>query len=144
MGWKIYIWVFTLIMVLAIGLSMAESLGIILPEEGDPREIDVWTWWDWMSLPILGVSIAGLFGYAYQKAIGGKSFWENFFIFLIIFDTIDIFREYNAGLYDTEEMWQPVITLSLLTAIILPHYIALYFYGFKSEKLWNSQPTPPQ
>jgi hypothetical protein len=144
MGWKIYFWVFTLIVVLATGFSMAESLGIVLPVEGDPSEREIWTWWDWIYLPILGISITGLFGYAYQKAIGGKSFWENFFIFFIIFDTIDIFREYNAGLYDTEVMWQPIITLSLLIAIILPYYVALFLYGFKSDALWNPQPAPPQ
>jgi hypothetical protein len=144
MGWKIYFGVFTFIVVLGTGFSMAESLGIVLPVEGELSEREIWTWWDWIYLPILGISIAGLFGYAYQKAIGGKSFWENFFIFLIIFDTIDFFREYNAGLYDTEGMWQPIITFSLLIAIILPSYVALFLYGYKSKELWNTQPTSPQ
>ncbi len=144
MGWKIFFWIFTLIIIAATGLSMAESLSIILPEEGDPRESEVWTWWDWVYLPILGISIAGLFGYAYKKTIGERPFWRRFFVFLIIVDIIDTFHEYNIGTFDPEVMWRPEITFSILIALAIPYYLALYLYGYKSEKLWNPQPTPPQ
>ena len=145
MGWKIYFWILTLLIIAATGLSMAESLGIILLEEVDPAEREIWTWWDWIYyLPISGISLVGLFGYAYQKKIGENSFWKIFFVFLIIVDMIDTFHEYNIGTFDTEEMWRPEIVFPLLIAIFLPHYIALYLYSYKSKSLWNPQPTPSQ
>lgn len=142
MGWKIYFWMFTLIMVAATGLSMAESLGIILPDEGNERII--WMWWEWLYLPVLGISITGLFGFAYKKIIGEKSFWKKFFILLVIIDTLYTVYEYNIGLFSTEEMWRPEIVFPSLIAMFLPYYIALYLYGYKSDSLWNPQPNPPQ
>ena len=142
MGWKIYFWFITLIMIAGTGLSMAESLGIILPDEGNERM--VWMWWEWLYLPILGISITGIFGYAHKKQIGEKQFWKKFFIFLLIVDSLYTVYEDNIGLFNPEEMWRPAIVFPLLIAMFLPYYIALYLYGYKSDSLWDSQPTPEQ
>jgi len=111
---------------------MAESLGIILPEEGDPV---IWMWWEWLYIPVLEISITGLFDYAYKKPIGEKQFWKSFFVFLAIIDTFYTVYEYNTGVFDTEEMWRPAIVFPLLIAMFLSYYVALYLYGYKSEKL---------
>ena len=141
MAWKIYFWFITLILIAATDLSMAESLGIILPEEGDPV---IWMWWEWLYIPVLGISITGLFDYAYKKPIGEKQFWKSFFVFLAIIDTFYTVYEYNTGVFDTEEMWRAAIVFPLLIAIFLHYYVALYLYGYKSEKLWNPQTSPSQ
>ena len=79
-----------------------------------------------------------------KKTIGERSFWRRFFVVLIIADIIDAFHQYNIGTFDPEGMWRPEITFSILIALSIPYYIALYFYGYKSEELWNPQPNPPQ
>lgn len=144
MGWKIYFWVFTILIVISALYGITYSLGILFPDEIDPARAESWIWVDWVYLPVVGISIFGLFGYAYQKTFGKQSFWKRWFIFILIFDASSMVYEYSTGVFDIEGMWQPVITLSLLIAIFLPYYVALYLYSYKSEELWNPQPTPPQ
>ena len=144
MGWKVYSWAFTLIIGAIEFLGIGYSLDILLPEEGDLYFDQPWMWKDWLYLPVFGISVMGLFGFAYQKAIGGKSFWENFFIFLIIVEIIDTLHEYNIGNFEQQEVLYPVFTFFFFIAIFLPYFIALFLYGFKSDSLWNPQPDPLQ
>ncbi len=142
MRWKFYFWVLTPLMVAGTAFAIAESLGFLLPDEGDPAFSNPWNWLDWLDTFIIGVSLVGLFGIAYQKTIGNQSFWKRWFIFILIFDTAYAVYEYNTGVFDTVGMWRPEITFPLLIAFFIPYYVALYLYGYKSEELWNP-PTNP-
>lgn len=143
MRWKFYFWVITPLMVAGTGLAIAESLGFLL-DEGDPFFDEPWTWLDWLDTFIISVSLIGLFGIAYQKTIGKQIFWKRWFVFVIIFDIAYIINDYRNGIYGTEDMWRPEIVFPLLIIIVLPYYIGLYLYAFKSDAVWNPQPTPTQ
>jgi hypothetical protein len=138
MGWKFYFWILTILIVGGTGLSIAESLGILSPEEGVPDE--PLRWLDWLDMPITGISLVGLFGFAYKKIIGGQSFWKGWFIFILIYDTAYMVYQYYPEDFVGEEVWLDLLAQSFF----IPLYIAFYLYGYKSDSLWNPQPTPPQ
>lgn len=144
MRWKIYFWILTLVIVAGTGLYMAESLGMMLPDEEGPIFEEPWTWLDWLDTLIMGASLVGLFGFAYKKTVGKQRFWKRWFIFILIFDIAYIINDYRNGIFDTEDMWRPEIVFPLVIICILPYYFALYLYGYKSDSLWNPQQNPQQ
>ena len=124
--------------------GIAYSLGILLPEETEMGSDGFLIWKDWLYIPIFGISIAGIFGFAYKKPIGKQKFWKTWFVLILLLDTLSMTHDYFSGFWNMEEMWRPAITITLIIAFILPYYLALYFYGHKSEELWKPLPTPPQ
>lgn len=137
MGWKIYFLILTLLMIAGTALIVADSLGVLLPA-GTPLLDDDWTWLDSLSILITWVGIVGLFGFAYKKVIGGQNFWKKWFIFTLVLDiSYTVYDSYPEG-FAIEDIWYDIIAYSL----ILPYYIALYLYGYKSEELWNPRPIP--
>ena len=144
MGWKIYFWIYILLTVVGTVLIAAAFLGILFPQEAGSLFDEPWTWLDWLNMVLPVISIFGLFGLAYQKTIGKQSFWKWWFVFILIFDTSYTVHEYLTGVYDTEGMQFVTISYSLLVVFLIPYYVALLLYGYKSEELWNPQPSPLQ
>ena len=140
MGWKIYFWFITLLLSAATGLLMTDSVGILLPDEGGPIFDESWNWLDWLSIPITWIGIVGFFGFTYKKIIGEQNFWKRWLIFVLIFDISNTVYDYYPEGFVTEDMWFDILAYSLF----IPYYVALYLYGYKSDSLWNPQPTPPQ
>jgi hypothetical protein len=140
MGWKIYFWFITPLMVLVTAITLAGSLGFLLLDEWAPTFEEYWNWLDWLSLLITWVGIVGLFGFAYKKVLGEQNFWKRWFIFNLIFEISYAVFEYFPEEFVAEDVWSAVLGYSLF----LPYYIALYLYGYKSDSLWNPQSTPPQ
>lgn len=139
MGWKIYFWIGTLLLGASTGLLIADTLGILTLEDGDSLFEESWTWLDSLSILITWVGIVGFFGFVYKKTIGEQNFWKRWFVFTLIFDiSYEVYTNYTEG-FVAEEVWIYI----LACAFGIPFYIALYLYGYKSDSLWNPQPTPP-
>ena len=138
MGWKIYFWIFTISTVAGTALLAADSMGILFPEQG-PVLDETWTWLDLLATLIVGISLVGLFGFAYKKVLGKQSFWKRWFIFVLVFDISYTFSGFYHEGFDADETWLSVIMFSLLIAFFIPYYVALYLYGYKSDSLWNPQ-----
>jgi hypothetical protein len=141
MGWKIYFWIFTLLLGVDYFFEIAFSLGILLPDEGETLFNESWTWLDWLDTLKIGISLIGIFGLAYQKIVGAQIFWKRWFFFILIFDISYSVYKYNTSIFGPEVMWQLSATSSLAIAFCIPFYIALYVYGYKSKKLWKSSPA---
>jgi len=140
MGWKIYFWFITLIMFAITGLLLADSLGILSSDGGEPIFDEIWTWVDSLSILIAWIGLVGLFGFAFEKIIGEQVFWQRWFIFDLIFYVAYTVYEYTPEVFTVEELWVDLAAYS----IDVPYYIALYLYGYKSDTLWNPRPTPAQ
>ena len=109
MFWKIYSWVFTLLVIAAYASEGFSSL------------------WDIVDLPISMCGLVGLFSYAYKKHVFNKIFWKSFLPICVIWDLT-----YNFVL-STEHIEGPTEYIFVLIGLIMfvvPLYIALYRYAF--------------
>jgi hypothetical protein len=114
LGWKIYAWIYLILVVVAVLPSFAFypfDLLIIV------RTL------------ISFIVILGVFGYAYSRAIFTRGFWMVFFFVAIIDEFINI-----TDLIYMSEAQRAASILSY--AIVLPCFFALYFYIFKSQFIW--------
>ena len=139
MGWKIYFGILTFLIVTGTGITIAEILGLLLPEEGDRFVEEPWALLDWLDIPLTCISLVGVFCFAYKKTIGKQIFWKRWFIFILVYDISYNIYDYYPADFITEEMWLDLLAWSLF----IPYYLALYFYGYKSDELWNSESNPP-
>lgn len=97
--------------------------------------------YDYIDLPFTILGLVGLFGYVYKKTIFNAIIWKWSFLIIILWDTL-----YGIFLYD----YHPINSLSIgfkigvtifIYVYLLPYYIALYLYGYKSDRIWNNQVT---
>ena len=109
MFWKIYFWVFTILII--VGYASGEFSSN----------------WDIIDLPASICAFVGLFSYAYKKRILNRIFWKSFLPIYIIWDLT-----YNLAL-SPEYSEEPTEYIYVLIAYIfvVPLYIALYRYAFK-------------
>ncbi len=129
MGWKIYFWVLTGILILTYSDIFFN----------DPIV------YDFIDLPITITAMVGLFGYAYKKCIAHAGLWRKWFFIIIVWDLlynlyfrVDLLKE--ATVHEQPlplAFW--IILFLVASVIILPEYIALYLYGFRSKQLWDEK-----
>lgn len=123
MVWKIYFCCLTALLVVLYVITFST------PVKGIPTYLDV---------PISVVALVGLYGYAFKKRIGNDNFWKMWFFVIVLWDAF-----YNLVLPEWA-VFQPVDLVAILIGygIIVPGYLALYLYGFRSQPLWKD--TAPQ
>jgi hypothetical protein len=91
---------------------------------------------DVLDIPISLIALVGVFGYAYKRKIIGERFWQ-FWLFvaigwdILVHGALEDFSD--LGEISTIEIG---IGLAVAALLILPQYIALYLYGFRSTALW--------
>ncbi len=113
MLWKIYFWVFIVILIL--GYFSEGFIGI----------------WDAVDLVITSGALAGLFLYGYKKKLFNASFWKAYFPIFIVWDF-----SYNLVIEPRARGVNFEIISLIGFLFVIPIYIALYLYAFKfmSEK----------
>lgn len=80
-----------------------------------------------LDLGITLVSIIGVFGYAFEKRLGHPHFWKAW---LCIQVSLDIWSNFISPAY----IFPPhYILLFMLMIFLLPEYLMLYRYGFRTE-----------
>lgn len=121
MLWKIYFWIIIVLMSLSyfdtfmLGMSIADIFDI----------------------PITLISTIAFFGYVYKKPFLNSLFWKRWFYIMI---TWDVF--YGVLILDYSEFSNISISeafamVMIGLVLILPLYIAIYLYGYKSIELWE-------
>ncbi|MDH5354895.1 MAG: hypothetical protein OEY09_10675 [Gammaproteobacteria bacterium] len=122
--WKVFFFLSALIMILAVG-------GLFVMEE------TVFSYVEWLDLATTAINFVGLFGLAFNVAIGRQSFWKYFFYFNLIATLIYLIIFPLAGI----EMYGLVTELDISYAIgIVFGFLfvwAPYLYGFKRPQIWN-------
>jgi WD40 repeat protein len=131
MGWKIYFWALA-------GLLLIAFFRLFYTGP---------TMWEIMDLVISTLAIAGLYGFAHRKQLIRKSFWKVWVFVIVSWDIA-----YNivlTGLLGVtsqgqvaQELGLSCIGLSLL--VLVPMYVALYLYGYRSDSLWTQDGTPTE
>lgn len=109
MFWKIYSWVFTLLVIVAYASEVPSSL------------------WDIVDLPITLCGLVGLFCYAYKKKIFNKTFWKLFLPACLIWD---LTYSFVLSTEQVEEPTEYVYVLIGFIIVVVPLYVALYRYAF--------------
>jgi hypothetical protein len=119
--WKIYFWFLLVIVGALFGGSLVLGLDMI-------RILD---------FPISLTSLAGLFGYAYQKGIGVSLFWKAWLPVVVLWDLSTNFLWNGLMGFHGLDRLEVIAVIAVFYAIFAGEYLALYLYGFRSQKIWR-------
>jgi hypothetical protein len=120
-GWKIYFIILSFLLLIAYFDIISKGS----------------TFFDYLDIIISLIALLGLFGYSFRKQIFEMRLWQTWLFVIVNWDIL-----YNLVLTHTLGVAQNNIKLGFIEYIIsvfmvLPEYIALYLYGFKSSDLWK-------
>lgn len=122
--WKVFFFLSALTMILGIAGLLA-------------MEGTIFSYLEWFDLATSTIGFVGLFGLAFNVAIGKQYFWKYFFYFTLISTLIYLIIFPLAGI----EMYGLVTELDISYAIGMAFGIlfvwASYLYGFKRPQIWN-------
>ncbi len=123
LGWKTYLW-----------LLVAAS-ALVFPVLG-------FGWMqllDWMDLALTAVGMIGLFGFAYRRPVGSGAFWRRWLPFQLLWDAAIVLFIIPAGLAYQIPGEEPSSAVENIVsfALLIPLYIALYRYGYRSPEIWS-------
>ena len=77
-----------------------------------------------LDLGITAVTLAGVFGYAFEKRIGPPRFWK---VWLFVQAPWDLYMNFPVGY-----IFPPhAVMLILLILFLIPEYLMIYRYGFR-------------
>ena len=125
-AWKIYFWV--LIGATFVALC-SDVFGVLRGSIIDPNDVVLYV--------IQFAAIAGVFGYAYKKALLSVAVWRfvllSQLLMLLYSGYIIVSVQPEPGALT------PVSTLLAIAMVvlILPELVALYLYSFRSRYLWE-------
>ena len=85
------------------------------------------------------ISLAGLAGYIFQRALGNEKFWRAWLPISVLWYVVYEFILSSLGLAavfpDTEPLGAVEHVLTI--AFVFPIYLGLYRYAYLSENLWE-------
>ncbi len=117
--WKIYFVILTLIYIAGYVFALMAKPGLF-------QYIDI--------VPSL-LGLLGLFGYAFHKAILKPMVWKVVFVLVLVWN---LYYNGYLGWLDIVTINGLSITLFVLAFLILvPNFLALFLYGFKSADIWG-------
>ena len=122
--WKVYFWLMT---ALAVAVFVFDFHFYEMSEPSDVLEYGIWFF-----------SLIGVFGFAYSKIIVSKRLWQVWLPIVVLWDVGLSVKQY---LYDSVEIesWFLALMIVIGGILVLPEYLALYFYGYRSNPLWASK-----
>jgi hypothetical protein len=121
--WKIYVWFLTVVVLVFLGGSITGPVSAI-------KIIDI---------PLSLIALAGLFGFAYEKSILMKTFWQALLPVVVVWDLFANFLWNGvSGLRDFAWL-EIVFVIAVYYMLFSAEYVALYLYAFRSEKIWNKE-----
>lgn len=122
MFWKIYfsilLFLYAIYVAAVIWFSEEMELGIV----------------DYIDFIFAMFALVGVFGFAFKKVVLGESVWKVYLPFLILWDISysALQDEWVVG----EELMYVIMALGLMALILIPQYVAIFRYGFRSKQLW--------
>lgn len=119
-GWKLY--------AVALGLLLCLMYSTVMLSQFRPIYL--------VDLPITFVAYLGLVGYAFRRRIASRPLWKGVCVVFIAWEFL-----FNFFLSPESLERVGIAEVVLWMAVLLvPEYVALWRYGYRSDDLWN-QPT---
>jgi hypothetical protein len=128
MFWRVYSVVLALFLLPAYSVIMKASPGIF----------------DYVDMIVSVGALMGFIGFAYEFRIISMSLWKFYFFLVIgwdVFYNIFISMIFDLAVHLPNEEKTSWIGVAVSFALIVPEYVALFLYGFKSEPLWEGVET---
>ena len=101
---------------------------IWFPEEMELEAVD------YIDFVFAAFSLVGVFGFAFKKTVLSQSTWKVYLPFIILWDiSYSALRDEWVG---GEELIYETMALGLMALILIPQYVAIFRYGFRSKQLW--------
>lgn len=122
--WKTYFW--------SIGVLAVGAIVFDVYEQRRVEAFDVVDYATWI------ISLAGVFGFAYSRAILHKRLWQAWLPLAIGWDLVTLTRQYMADPSETDPLLI-VFVLLIVGILFVPEYVALYLYGYRSDALWSAR-----
>lgn len=104
--------------------------GIFDPEPWEIRDIAELSAWVF--------SLVGVFGFAYSRVLLRPLVWRAWLPTVIIWDIWVVVIE-TAMVPNESSISLAAMVSVLMLVLILPEYLALYFYGYRSNEIWQKQ-----
>ena len=120
--WKIFFWL----------LVMLEGAAFIAIFLGD----DSLAWDDTCEMVIYVFVIAGVFGFAYQRALFSELFWRCLIPLAALWDIFLIGKAVAEEWHQEYFFVGVVIIAAVFGPVMFFQYLALYKYAFQSPQLW--------
>jgi hypothetical protein len=122
--WKAYFWLMAALAVGSVFFDLRRSQTLI------PFDmVDYGTWL---------FSLVGVFGFAYSKIILSKRLWQVWLPLVALWDIGGLVKQYFQEPVEMEP-WFLLFVAVIAGIFILPEYLALYLYGYRSPSLWASK-----
>jgi hypothetical protein len=119
--WKIYFWFLLVVVGFLFGGFLVQGLDMI-------RLLD---------FPISLASLAGLYGFAYQKSIGASLFWKAWLPVVILWDLTTNFLWNGIFGFHGLDWVEAVAVIAVFYGFFTAEYVALFLYGYRSEEIWR-------
>jgi hypothetical protein len=93
-----------------------------------------------INLAVSTIGALGLFGYAWRRRLFRRGLWRAWTVIQPVRDSFGMWVAVPMGLGAGGAPEGPSVAYRLaVLAFLLPLYIALFRYGFRSETLWSQR-----
>jgi hypothetical protein len=123
MIWKIYFFILSLL------YTAYMVAAILYPEAMELESID------YFDLGFALLALVGVFGYAFRRTVLSKNVWKLYLPFIILWDIgfATLRNEWIGG----KDLMYEIMALIIIVLTLIPQYVALFRYGFRSAQLWE-------
>ncbi len=121
MFWKIYAIVMTVILLIAYFFTFRYGMQTL----------------DYVDLPVSIIALIGVYGFAFRIRLISYWIWRVWL--LVVLGWNGYYNFYDALISVPE--YSPFILTGMVLAfvVLVPEYIALFLYGFRSSSLWDKE-----
>jgi hypothetical protein len=120
-GWRIYLWLMSVLFVIALAATLVEA--------AEDSLVDLLDYAGW------GISLVGVFGYAYSRPIWSRRLWRWWLPIILVWDLCILPRQLSKEDFASDA---PTLIATILVSVllVLPQYVALYRYGYEEGHAW--------
>lgn len=83
-------------------------------------------------------SLVGVFGFAFSRTILNRRLWQIWLPGVVIWDSAVLTEEYLHEPMAVDS-WFILAYVLVGVILVLPEYVALYLYGYRSNLLWPTK-----
>ena len=101
--------------------------------------MEAWGIFEFAEALLWPVGMLGLYGFSFSRGFGKAIYWKFIFLIVIatdfIYPTVCLFEEWPAVIEEIGSDFGAFILVGLV--LVVPFYIALYLYGWRSNSIWG-------